>query len=164
MVKAQERNIGRGAADLREQFAFSGNLKGSPFGQAMVDYQNQATAEQNALLGQLSMGAQEAARGRQFEASNLLFQGASQLASALQSLDQDSIQATLSEFVRTQPEYGPLLNMMFALATTFPPTISESGSFGLGATGALLSGAGSAAGGIADIIGILKGAGGAGGG
>jgi len=162
MVDAQERNLGKGAANLREQFGFSGNLKGSPFGQAMVDYETQARKDQNATLGELNVAAlesamgrkltsQETAKARQSEAIGMLTQGASQLASALQTLDQSSIQATLAEFVRTRPEYGPLLNIMFALATTFPPVVGDKG-FGLGATGAALSGAADVAGVINDIF------------
>lgn len=154
MVEAMKRNIDRGAADLREQFAFSGNLASSPFGNAAVDYYTQAGKDQNALLGQMSLSAMESARGRQASASESLMGQGGQLGEFLQGLDQDSIDRLLAEFVRTRPEYGPLINAMFGAATTFPPVVNQ--SFGLGAGGALLGSAGSIASGVADIIAAMR--------
>jgi hypothetical protein len=36
-------------------------------------------------------------------------------------MDQQAINNVLQEFIRTRPEYGPLLQMMFGEANTFAP-------------------------------------------
>lgn len=142
MVQAQQRNIGQGAANLREQFAFAGNLAGSPFGTAEADYQNQAILQQNALLQQGQQQALEAARGRQFGASQFLGGAGLDMADYLQGLDQASIDRAYQEFIRTQPEYSPLLQALMAASTTFPPTVKRQ-SRGIGWLGGVLGGSGS---------------------
>lgn len=155
MVEAMQRQIGQGAANLKEQFNVEGGLASSPFGNAMGDYFTQSNKDLNALLG------------------NLQFQGISdQLQAAgmeggfgqfLQGLDQQSIQNMLNEFIRTSPQYNPLLSMMFSGATTFPPTVSP--NTGSGILGSLLPklpgaaaagiGAGQGGGAIAGLIAAL---------
>ena len=153
MVDAMQRQIGQGAEGMREQFAFSGNLASSPFGQAMTDYYGQTEKDLNAQLMQGQTQALEAARGRQLGAGEFLTTGAGNLAQIFQGMDQESINRTLAEFIRTRPEYGPLLNMMFAQSTTYPPWIGE--KYGIGGMGAALGGAGTAASGIADLYKVL---------
>lgn len=72
MLDAQQRNIGQNQANLKEQFAFAGDLASSPFGTAMTDYMTQTTKDQNALLAQLEQQAMEAAMGRELQASTSL--------------------------------------------------------------------------------------------
>lgn len=85
MVAAQQRNTDRNAANLAEQFNMGGNRFSSVFGNAMTDFYNQNTKDQNASLTQAVLASQEAARGRELSAANSLGQmgtaGASQLSS-----------------------------------------------------------------------------------
>lgn len=147
MVDAMQRNIDEGRTNLREQFGFAGNLDSSPFGTAMVDYQTQSNKDLNSLLGQMQFqGIQDqlAAGGMQ--------EGFGQF---MQGLDQQSIQNMLQEFIRTSPEYNPLLGMMFGASTTFPPVLNP--KTGAGGLGGLLGGLGGAFGGIADLIPAIAG-------
>jgi len=158
MVEAMQRQIGQGAEGMREQFAFTGNLASSPFGQAMGDYYGQTEKDINAQLMQAQTQALEAARARQMGASEFLATGMGNLSELLQGYDQASIDRLLAEFIRTRPEYGPLINAMFGMATTFPPYLG--GSYGLGVGGALAGSAGSIMSGIADLYGTIRGGGG----
>lgn len=72
MVKAQQRNLDERYADLMEGFNVSGNRFSSAFGQASTDFWDQAAKDQNALLGQLTLQAQEGARGRELAAGQAL--------------------------------------------------------------------------------------------
>lgn len=150
MVEAMTRSTKEGEANLREQFAFSGNLASSPFGNSMTDYWSQTTKDREALLANLENQYSQ----RRLEAGQFLMSGASGLGELLQGLDQQSIDRLLNEFLRTRPEYSPLLNAQYGYATTFPPYMTR--NYGVGALGATLSGVGTAAKGIADIISILK--------
>lgn len=140
--------IAQQEAMLKGQFAFAGDLASSPFAQAMTQFGEQTALNQNALLTQATLSA---------------LPGMEQAGMDIQNLDQQAIQNMLAEFVRTQPEYSPLLNMLFGGATSSPGVMGSKGT-GLSGVGAALGGAGSAAQGVADIIGILKGKGGGGGG
>lgn len=162
MVDAQKRNVDQGAESIREQMAFSGNLKSSPFGNALTDYFSQTKKDQNAMLLDAQSKALEAARGRQVGTSEFLTAGMANLGQVFQDMDQGSIDRLLTEFIRTRPEYGPLLNAMFGLATTFPPVVGK--NYGIGAGGALLGSAGGIASGVSDIINAIKNKGGSGGG
>jgi len=153
MVEAAQRGIGQGAEGIREQMAFTGNLAASPFGNALGDYFGQTEKDLNAQLIKAQTDALESARGRQMGAGEFLTAGAGNLGQLFQGMDQESINRTLAEFIRTRPEYGPLLNMMFGQSTTYPPVITE--QYGLGGTGAALSGAGTAMGGFADLYKVL---------
>lgn len=160
MVDAQQRNIQQQGANLREQFAFGGDLKSSPFGQAATDFYSQTAKDQNALLAGMQQQASEAAAGRQATAAQELTQGATGFGGTLQSLDQQSIDNMLAEFIRTNPDYSPLLSAQGGAATTFPPT--SVGSVGLGGLGGAVSSAGSALSGIADLWGAINSGGGTG--
>lgn len=149
MIAAENQNTQNNAANLREQFAFGGDLKSSPFGSAMQQFYNQNTLNQNAQLTQAEQQAQEAASGRQITAAQDLTQGATGFGGTLQSLDQQSIDNMLAEFIRTNPMYSPLLSQMGGAATTFAPT--SVGSTGLGGLGGAASSAGTALSGIADL-------------
>lgn len=120
---------------LRGQFAFSGDLASSPFAQAMTQFGEQTALNQNALLTQATLSALPTMQD---------------FAGGLQSLDQEAINRQLAEFMRTQPEYSPLLNMLFGGATSSPGVFSKSGK-GLGGIGAILGGAGGAMSGIAAL-------------
>jgi len=72
MVKAMQQNIQQNQAQLREQFASTGDLASSPFGTAASNFQQQTTLDQNALLGQLQQQASEAAAGRELSAQQSL--------------------------------------------------------------------------------------------
>jgi hypothetical protein len=148
MIDAQQRNIAQNEAQLREQFASLGTLRGSPFGTAMTDFRTQTAKDQNALLAQMFAGSQEAAQGRRLTAAGALTGGAESVGQLLQGLDQASIDRLLQEFVRTRPEYSPYLNMLYGAATTFPPYLDR------GSGGGFLSGlAGSAGTGVGTAIG-----------
>ena len=69
MIEAQQRGIGENAANLKEQFAFMGDLASSPMATGMSDYFTQTSKDQNALLGQLDTQAMEAAMQRKLTAS-----------------------------------------------------------------------------------------------
>ena len=143
MQSAMERQYRMGEANVAEGFAAGGGMTSSPYGQAMADYNLQAAREKAAMFGGMETTALESARGRQVQALNLLYPAAQKLGELFQGMDQAAINRTLAEFIRTQPEYGPLLNLIYGLATTFPPYLGK--STGIGATGAVLAGAGSIA-------------------
>jgi hypothetical protein len=129
MVDAMQRQIAQGGANLKEQFNVEGGLASSPFGQAAVDYQTQSNKDLNSQLAQMQFqGIQD-----QLQAGNMV-QGAGQF---MQGLDQQAIQNMLQEFIRTSPQYNPLLGMEFGAATTFPPVLNP--QKGGGALGGLLS-------------------------
>ncbi len=157
MQSAMERQYRQGAANVAEGFAVGGGMAGSPYGQASTDYELQAAKDKASLLGSMETKSLESARGRQVQALDILksYYGLNQqqqqfmltqagkLAELFQGYDQAAIDRTLAEFIRTQPEYGPLLNMIYGLATTFPPYLGK--TTGLGAVGGILAGAGSVA-------------------
>ncbi|KKL59253.1 hypothetical protein LCGC14_2217200 [marine sediment metagenome] len=150
MVEAAKRGIDESRANLRESFSFAGNLASSPFGRAETDFESQTAKDLNAQLIQAVTQAQESAAGRRLGAGTALAGGASDFGSYLQGLDQSSIDRLFDEFIRTRPEYSPLINAQFGAAGAFAPVLSN--RFGLGAVGGLLGGAGAAASGISDII------------
>lgn len=84
MVAARKRNRDRAAADLSEKFNVSGNRFSSSFGNAMTDFYNQSTLDENNALTQGVLQSQEAARQREAQMAQILgqlgFQGGSQLA------------------------------------------------------------------------------------
>jgi hypothetical protein len=86
MLQAQQRNIGENQANLKEQFAFAGDLQSSPFGTAMTDYMTQTTRDQNALLAQMQTQALESAMGREMGAGMGLQQEAGAESQFLQQL------------------------------------------------------------------------------
>lgn len=130
MVNAQQQNIQQNLANLKEQFAGTGNLAGSPFGTATSNYLSQTTADQNALLGQLQqqnilqgqIPAAQGLLGMTQAGAGTLFGGEQQFASGLQSLNQEAIQNQLQEFIRTSSQNNPLLQDIMGLSTLYPPT------------------------------------------
>lgn len=124
MIKAQGQNTAQQEAQIREQFASLGSLKGSPFGTALTNFGEQNVLNQNALLAQMQQQSSEAAAGRQLSAGSQLSSQASDLGQLLQGLDQQSINNMMQEFIRTRPEYGPLLNMLFSGATASPQVVA----------------------------------------
>ena len=58
-VAATQQNIGKNEANIREQMSVTGNLGGSPFGQALNDYMSQVTSSENAQLLQQQAQALE---------------------------------------------------------------------------------------------------------
>lgn len=143
MTEAQQRQIQQNAAQLKEQFAFTGNLASSPMATGMSDYFSQTSKDQNALLAGMQQQALESAMGRKLGAGEYLGTQGAQLASFLQGLDQASIDRLLQEFIRTRPEYSPLLGLQGSMASTFPPTYGGSSTPGL---------AGTIVGGMSDLI------------
>jgi len=140
MIASEQRNIGEGANQLREQFAGMGDLASSPFGTAISDYYTQTALGENAQLTAATTAAQEAARGRQVGASEFLTGTGANLGEMLQGLDQQSIQALMQEFTRTSPDYSPLLGYENQFASTYPPIYGKQGfsaSFGSALGGAL---------------------------
>ena len=121
-------------AQLRGQFAFGGDLASSPFAQAETQFAEQNILNQNALLTSATQAA---------------LPTMASFGENLQQLDQSSINNLLQEFIRTRPEYSPLLNMLFGGATSSPGTYGKPS--GAGAIGGILSGAGSAMEGIAAL-------------
>jgi hypothetical protein len=56
-----------------------------------------------------------------------------------QQLGQEAIDRAYQEFIRTRPEYNPLLSQMFAAAFTFPPIYSPGKGVGMGSEIAALA-------------------------
>jgi|SRR5882724_2252142 len=134
MIEAQQRGIGENAANLKEQFGFMGNLASSPFGNAMSDYFQQTSKDQNALLAQMDTQAMENAMNRELSAS----QGIMGMAGAE------------SQF----------LDSLFSGAATASPNLfQKSKTSGLGG---ILGGVGSMLGGIGSLAGAASSAGGIG--
>lgn len=162
MIDAQGQNIQQNQANLREQFSAMGGLAGSPFGTAMSNFQQQTTKDQNALLGYLNQ--QNILQG-QLPAAQFMMSGAGQMGQFAQQQDQQTIDRMYNEFIRTQPEYNPLLQQMYGLSTTFAPTVQQPSGGGIlggllpGMMSGLGAGAGAASGGAGLWGSILAGLG-----
>ncbi len=157
MLQAQQQNIQQNQANLSGQFAGMGDLAGSPFGNAMQNFQQGATATQNALLAQL----QQQNIGTQIGVGENLQSGAAQFGSGLQALQNQAIQQQYQQFQTDLPQNNPLLQYQAAFSSLFPPTagsqtlssefkdvaqgISSLGSLGFGGGGG--SGSGGSGGG-----------------
>lgn len=129
MVAAMGQNTAQNEAQLKEQFAFSGNLQSSPFGTAMSNYLQQTNLDQNALLGQLDTTAMENAMQRELTASQSLTGMAGQE----------------SQF----------LDQLFSSMATASPQLNKKGQSSiLGGIGSLLGGAGALGGAISGAGGI----------
>jgi hypothetical protein len=159
MVDAAQRGIGEGAANLKEQMAFGGNLAGSPFGTSMSDYYGQTEKDLNSILANMQyQGIQD-----QLGAASTIAGMGENFGSTLQNLGQQDIQNLYNEFIRTQPQYNPLLPYEQSIATTFPPMYNV--NKGTGILGAMIpglmsggaAGIGAAAGGAGTIGSILAG-------
>jgi hypothetical protein len=151
MMASQQRNIDQNLGNIREQFAFGGNLKSSPFGSAVTDYMTQTGLDQNALLAQMHMQAQEGARGRQLQAGQFMGELGAGAGEFFQNLDQASLDRLYQEFLRTRPENNPM-NQIFGAAATNSPNVAQQGSGStIGGIGSLASGGGAALIGIAAL-------------
>jgi len=128
-LAAMQQNIQQNQANLKEQFASTGALGGSEYGQAMQNYMQGTTASQNALLAQIQQQNQQT----QLTAAQSLTSLQSQLGTQFQTMDQTDIQNMLQEFIRTQPEYSPLLQEMFGQANTYAPIASTQSGASAGA-------------------------------
>jgi hypothetical protein len=147
MVAAMQDPIAQQTANLREQFSSMGALAGTPFGNAMSNFGQQTALQQESLLGQLTQ--QNILQGQIPVAQDL--EGlAGNTAQYAQGLDQQAIQNMYSEFMRTQPQYNPLIQDMMGLTQQYPPTVQSQS--GMGGLGALLSGLGGLGGGLAKLL------------
>jgi hypothetical protein len=128
-MKSMEIPIEQQMANIKEQFGARGALGSSEMASAMETFGAQTARDQEALLGQLTL---QALPGMESAGMNL------------QSLDQGSIDRLLQEFIRTRPEYNPMLPGMEQLGTTFSPLYGHTG-FGAAFGQAFGSGLGSGA-------------------
>jgi len=136
MVASMQRQIAEGGANLKEGMSAGGNLVGSPYGKASTDYYSQTGKDLNAQLLEGQARALEAARGRQMGATQM----GEQFGMGIQGLDQEAIQRMYQEFIRTRPEYNPLINTEYGMATTFPQYMGKESGGGI--LGGLLSNSG----------------------
>jgi hypothetical protein len=131
MVESMQQNISQNQANLKEQLNVGGNLVGTPYGNTMANFQEQTAKDQNAALLQAQTSALESAEGRKMTASSTLSNLQDTLGQYLQGLDQSSIEALYKEFIRTRPEYSPLLSYISTAANT-PSTGSASSGVDIG--------------------------------
>ena len=143
-LKAMQIPIAQQEANIKEQFGARGALGSSELASSLETYGAQTAADQEALLGQLTLQA---------------LPGEEQFGAGLQQMDQASIDRLLQEFQRTQPEYSPLLQEEFGFGTAFPPIYGRPG-FGASFQSAL----GSALGNTLGTFGLQTGPGGTSGG
>lgn len=94
MMEAQERQIGRGRADLAESFNVSGNRFSNAFGTAATDYETQARRDQNSTLAQMLLSSQNAAADRTLAGSTAL---AGMANGGLQQLSSQDFQARMAQ-------------------------------------------------------------------
>lgn len=122
-MKSMEIPIQKQLANIKEQFGARGALGSSEMAQAMETYGAQTAADQEALLGQMTLQA---------------LPGMEQAGMDAQAIDQGAIDRLLQEFTRTRPEYSPLLGEEFGFGTLFPPMYSnKKGAFGEAFMGSL---------------------------
>lgn len=144
-------NLGAGASNTILQNAMQG-------AQALFGGENQGAlgmyAGQNQTLPyfmQNDLAAQQLGLGTASGLSNLWNQNlmtGSQLGGQQYGLQQDALNRMYQEWMRTQPAYNPLLQMMYSAATYYPSPVFPSyipGMFGqmMGGLGGLLGGIGS---------------------
>jgi hypothetical protein len=132
-LQAMQYPIQENLANIKEQFAQQGALGSSEMARALTDYGTQTALGQQALLGQETMQALPLQMG---------------FGQGLQGLDQQAIQNMYQEFMRTQPQYNPLLQDIQSMATSFPPVYTKQGGVG----SALIGAAGPAMQGLAALI------------
>ena len=97
-------------ANIKEQFGARGALGSTELATALENYGSQTAADQESLLGQLTLQA---------------LPGMEQFGGALQNLDQQSINNLYQEFQRTQPQNNPLFQDIFGMGNEFPPIYSN---------------------------------------
>jgi hypothetical protein len=157
MVQSMGQNTAQNQANLKEQFAGMGSLAGSPFGTAMSNYMQQTNLDQNALLGNLtqqnilqgqipaaeqllglSTGIGQNLLGASQNAQGQLLAGSQGMGGELQNINQQAIQNQYGEFVRTSPQYNPMIQDQLAMSQMYPQ-LYKTGS-GTGGLGALMGG------------------------
>lgn len=125
-------------ANIKEQFGARGALGSSEMAQAMETFGAQTAKDQEALLGQLTLQA---------------LPGMQSFGEGIQNLDQQAISNLYQEFIRTQPQYNPMVGLEQQFASTFPPIYTKQGGAGQAAIGS----AGDIMGGLASLIPVLAG-------
>lgn len=121
-IKAMDQPIQQQLANIKEQFGQQGALGSTEMGTALANFGSQTALGEQNLLGQLTMQALP----QEMQAAGM-FQG----------MDQQAIQNMYNEFIRTRPEYSPLLQEQYGMATTFSPMYQPGGGAGSGLMGAL---------------------------
>lgn len=144
MIQAQQQNINTGAANLKEQMGFMGDLAGSPASSALANYYQQSQLGQNALLGQLQQT--NILQGQIPTAQNLLT-GATGMGQNLYGYDVNAIQNMYNAFMQASPQNNPMLQYIGGLSTLYPPTTKSPG-FGSTFSQALAGSLGSSLGNI----------------
>jgi hypothetical protein len=151
-ISAMNQPIQQQLANIKEQFGAQGALGSSEMANALQNYGSQTALGEQALLGQLTMQALPTEM---------------QAAGGFQQMDQQAIQNMYNEFIRTRPEYSPLLQEQYGMATTFPPIYQKGGGsgsalmgalpgLGMNAAGSIMEGL-SGGGGLTDVISSLAG-------
>ena len=140
MVQSMQNPIQQNEAQLREQASVGGDLVGSTLGTSMSNYLAQVTTSENAQLIQAQTQALEQAQGRKLSSNEFM----GQFGQYLQGLDQSSIDRMYQEYIRTSPDYSPLLQNEQAAAAQYPPYLkTETGMQqflgSLGGIGSILS-------------------------
>lgn len=148
MVQAMGQNTSQNQANLAEQFGSMGNLAGSPFGTAMSNYMQGVNANQNSLLGQLQQ--QNILQGQIPTAEGLL-SGGQQFGQYAQGLAQQNIQNMMNEYIRTSPQYNPLLGLQYGMSTTYDPVLQRPLQQGGGVLGGIVGALPGILGGIASL-------------
>lgn len=128
MVQQMQQQIGTGAANVREQMSFSGNLPGSAGALATSEYQNQSTADLNSQLLSAQTQAQQQAVQNKLTASGQIQSGEQSLASSLYGYDQSAVTNLMNEFFATQSQENPTLGYQFGGGTAYAPTFGKTQS------------------------------------
>jgi hypothetical protein len=144
MLQAQQQNISQNQANLKEQFAFSGDLQSSPFGTAMSDYMQQTSKDQNALLAQMQTQAMENAMGRELTAGQGLQAEAGGESQFLQQLLATGALASPAIFQKSKTSglggmLGGIGSLLGAGASGASAGLTAAGA-GSGGIGAILAG------------------------
>jgi len=116
-------------ANLKEQFGSRGALGSSEMANSMQDYLSQTAADQENMLGQLTLSALPQEMG---------------MAGGIQNLDQSAIDRAYSQFQTDLPQNNPLLQEQYGMATSYPPIYQPKGSWLdalLGSSGSIMKGA-----------------------
>lgn len=138
MLESQQENIDRTAADLNEYFNVSGNRFSSSFGKGMSDFYEQTTRDQNAMLGQMTLQSQEAARNRELAAASGLASGSY---GGVSQLSSQAFQSTMTRMNQQFQAASQMYGTQEAARQTAAQTLAS-----LGAQGAMALLSGSIAG------------------
>jgi hypothetical protein len=125
MVAAQQRNLQENFSNLNENFNNADMRFSTAYGTAATDYWNQASKDQNSLLGQMTMQSQENARQRELQAAGMLGGFANQNLGQLSGQD----------FQSQMQQYGVGANMasqMFGAGTNSASLLAQLAAQGAG--------------------------------